>query len=373
MRSLCRFVRAAIGCSSVAGVPLAPSAAGFAECSAAAATGTADVNDGSREGPRAGKPRLLDRVRQELRLRHYSARTEAAYVHWIRRFVLFHGKRHPAGLGAPEIVAFLSDLACERRVAAATQNQALNALVFLYREVLQQALPDLEGVVRAQRPRRLPVVLDRDEVRALLAQLEGEHRLVASLLYGAGLRLLEALTLRVKDVDLAAREIRVRRGKGGRDRVVPLPDAVRERLRAQLAHARVVHEADLAAGFGAVALPNALARKYPGAARELGWQWVFPASRRYRDEAAGCERRHHLHETAVQRAVKRAVRAAGIAKPASCHTLRHSFATHLLAAGYDIRTVQELLGHRNVETTMVYTHVLNRGGRGVRSPLDAPP
>jgi len=311
-------------------------------------------------------------VRNELRLRHYSARTEEAYVHWVRRFVLFHGKRHPAGLGAPEIAAFLSHLACARGVAASTQNQALNALVFLYRHVLRQAIPELEGLVRAQRPRRLPVVLDRAEVRALLTQLDGEPGLVASLLYGAGLRLLEALTLRVKDVDFAVREIRVRRGKGGRDRVVPLPEAVTEPLRAQLRRVRRLHEADLAAGFGAVVLPQALARKYPGAERELGWQWVFPASRRHRDASCGGERRHHLHETAVQRAVKRAVRAAGIAKPASCHTLRHSFATHLLASGYDIRTVQELLGHRSVETTMVYTHVLNRGGRGVRSPLDTP-
>jgi integron integrase len=310
-------------------------------------------------------------VRRELRLRHYSARTEEAYVQWVRRFVLFHGKRHPMGLGGPEIAAFLSHLACEGEVAASTQNQALGALVFLYRCVLGMALPDLEGLVRARRPTRLPVVLSGPEVRRLLAQLEGEPRLVASLLYGSGLRLLEALTLRVKDVDFAARELRLRRAKGQRDRGVPLPDACAGPLRAQLGLARALHERDLAAGFGEVALPDALARKYPGAAREWGWQWVFPASRRYRDERLCVERRHHLHETVVQRAVKRAVRAAGIAKAASCHTLRHSFATHLLAAGYDIRTVQELLGHRSVQTTMVYTHVLNRGGLGVRSPLDA--
>jgi integron integrase len=311
-------------------------------------------------------------VRSELRLRHYSPRTGESYVAWIRRFILFHGKRHPAGLGGPEIAAFLTHLACEGRVSASTQNQALAALVFLYRRVLELALPDLEGLVRARRAQRLPVVLSAAEVRRLLVELEGEPRLVASLLYGAGLRLLEALTLRVKDLDFAARELRLRRTKGRRDRVVPLPDACAEPLRVQLGLARALHERDLAAGFGAVALPDALARKYPGAAREWGWQWVFPASRRYRDEHAGTERRHHLHETVVQRATKRALAAAGIAKPASCHTLRHSFATHLLAAGYDIRTLQELLGHRSVQTTMVYTHVLSRGGLGVRSPLDLP-
>jgi integron integrase len=332
------------------------------------------VNSSSQGSSGSGSqppPKLLDRVRRELRLRHYSARTEESYVHWVRRFVLFHGKRHPAGLGGPEIAAFLSHLACEGQVAASTQNQALGALVFLYRHVLGMALPDLQGLVRARRPTRLPAVLSAGEVRRLLAQLEGEPRLVASLLYGSGLRLLETLTLRVKDLDFATRELRLRRAKGQRDRVVPLPDACAAPLRAQLGLARALHERDLAAGFGAVAVPDALARKYPGAAREWGWQWVFPASRRYRDERLGGERRHHLHETVVQRAVKRAVRAAGIDKPASCHTLRHSFATHLLAAGYDIRTVQELLGHRSVQTTMVYTHVLNRGGLGVRSPLDA--
>jgi integron integrase len=329
------------------------------------------VDESSHEGASGRPPRLLDRLRAELRVRRYSPRTEEAYAHWVRRFVLFHGKRHPAGLGGPEIAAFLSHLACVERVAAATQNQALNALAFLYREVLCQPLGELQGIVRAQRPRSLPVVLSRDEVQALLARLEGEAWLAASLLYGAGLRLLECMTLRVKDVDLAAREIRVRRAKGGRDRVVPLPDACSAPLRAQLDRVRAIHEADLRAGFGAVALPDALARKKPGAAREWGWQWVFPATRRYADPSGRTERRHHLHETVVQRAVRRALRAAGIAKPASCHTLRHSFATHLLAAGYDIRTVQELLGHRSVQTTMIYTHVLNRGGRGVRSPLDA--
>ena len=326
------------------------------------------MNEDSRA---AQTPRLLDRVRAELRVRHYSPRTEDAYVHWVRRFVLFHGKRHPAALGEPEIAAFLSHLADPAQVASSTQNQALNALVFLYRHVLRQPVGELAGLVRAQRPRRLPVVLTPGEVRELLARLDGEPWLVSSLLYGAGLRLLEALTLRVKDLDFPARELRIRRGKGQRDRVAPLPDASVTPLRVQLVRARMLHETDLRAGFGAVALPDALARKYPAAPREWGWQWVFPASRRYRDERAGTERRHHLHETVVQRAVKRALGEAGIAKPASCHTLRHSFATHLLASGYDIRTLQELLGHQSVQTTMVYTHVLNRGGRGVRSPLDS--
>jgi integron integrase len=314
--------------------------------------------------------RLLDRVRLELRLRHYSPRTEEAYVGWVRRFVLFHGKRHPRELGAPAISAFLSHLAVHGRVAAATQNQALNALAFLYLRVLGMAMPKLENLVRAQRPKRLPVVLSREEVRQLLGELRGTPRLVASFLYGSGLRLLEGLELRVKDVDLGTGELRVRRGKGAKDRVTPLPRACEQPLREHLNRVRALFEQDLRDGFAGVPLPEALARKYPAAPREWGWQWVFPASRRFIDPGDARERRWHLHETAVQRAVKCAVRAAGITKPAGCHTLRHSFATHLLADGYDIRTVQELLGHRSVQTTMVYTHVLNRGGRGVRSPLD---
>jgi integron integrase len=310
-------------------------------------------------------------VRAAVRVRHYSPRTEDAYVYWTRRFVLFHGKRHPAALGAPEIATFLSHLACDEHVAAATQNQALSALVFLYREVLGQAVGELEGLVRAQRPRRLPVVLSPEEVRALLARLDGEAALIARLLYGAGLRLLEGVTLRVKDVDFSLGELRVRHRKGGKDRAAPLPRACVEQLRSQLERSRAVHEVDLRLGFGAVALPNALRRKYPRAPWEWGWQWVFPASRRYVDREGRTERRHHLHETVVQRAVKRAVRLSGLAKPATCHTLRHSFATHLLATGTDLRTVQELLGHRSVETTMVYTHVLRLGTRGVWSPLDA--
>jgi integron integrase len=309
-------------------------------------------------------------VKLACRVRHYSRRTETAYAQWVKRFVLFHGKRHPNDMGATEVSAFLSHLAVVGRVSASTQNQALSALVFLYRVVLERAELELEDLVRARRPVLLPVVLSPDEVRALLGALSGEPKLVASLLYGAGLRLLEALRLRAKDLDLARGELVVRDGKGRKDRVTMLPRTIERELREQLARARAVHAQDLAAGFGAVALPDALARKYPSAPREWGWQWVFPASRRYVDAEASTERRHHLHETVVQRAVKRAVSAAGIAKFASCHTLRHSFATHLLGAGYDIRTVQELLGHRDVATTMIYTHVLNRGGRGVRSPLD---
>jgi integron integrase len=320
----------------------------------------------------APPPRLLDRVRDAIRLRHYSRRTEKAYVDWIRRFIRYHGRRHPREMGASEIEAFLNDLAVRQEVAASTQNQALAALVFLYREVLQAPPLELQGLVRARAPRRLPVVLSRDEVRRLLATLDGTPKLLASLMYGSGLRLLEALQLRVKDVDVARRELVVRDGKGRKDRVAPLPDAVVPELERQLVEAARVHAADVRAGHGSVELPAALARKFPRAEREWAWQWVFPATRRYR-MPNGVERRHHFHETAIQRAVRDGVRRAGIAKAASCHTLRHSFATHLLGDGYDIRTVQELLGHRNVATTMIYTHVLNRGGRGVRSPLDAPP
>jgi integron integrase len=320
---------------------------------------------------RGGSPRLLDQVRAAVRLRHYSLRTEQAYVHWIRRFILFHGKRHPREMGPREVTRFLSHLATERHVAASTQNQALNALVFLYREVLELAMPDLEDVVRARRPKRLPVVLEASEVQGLLAELAGQHRPIAALLYGSGLRLLEALRLRAKEIDFARGELLVRDGKGQRDRVTMLPEALREPLRRQLEVARRLHLADLRAGFGAVWLPDALERKYPGAARDWRWQWVFPAQHRSRDPRSGRERRHHLSPGAMQRAVKRAAARCGIAKSASCHTLRHSFATHLLERGHDIRTVQELLGHRSVATTMIYTHVLNRGGRGVSSPLDS--
>jgi integron integrase len=329
------------------------------------------LRDG-RERP-ADAPRLLDRVRGRLRLLHRSRRTEQAYCDWIRRFVLFHGKRHPDGMGGEEVTAFLTSLAVEAGVSASTQNQALNALVFLYREVLARDLGDLSGAIRARTAARLPVVLTRGEVRALLARLRGVDWLVAALLYGAGLRLLEALTLRVKDVDFERRELRLRQAKGGKERVAPLPEAALAPLRQQLVRVRALHTRDLAAGFGAVVLPHALERKYPNAANEWAWQWVFPATRRYFDPRASTERRHHLHETAIQRAVKQAVVASGIAKRASCHTLRHSFATHLLESGTDIRTLQELLGHASVQTTMIYTHVLNRGAAGVRSPLDFAP
>lgn len=312
----------------------------------------------------------MDQLRQALRLRHRSRRTEEAYVGWVKRFILFHGKRHPRELGAEEITEFLNHLATQREVAPSTQNQALNAIVFLYRRVLGRDVADLAGLVRARKPRRLPVVLTRREVLALLGELSGTQRLVASLLYGSGLRLLEALRLRVKDVDFERHEIVVRQAKGRKDRVALLPETCVAGLREQLAWARRVHERDLAAGLGSVRLPGGLERKYRSAAGEWGWQWVFPATRRHRDSRDGVERRHHLHETAVQRVVKQAVRAAGITKPASCHTLRHSFATHLLERGVDVRTVQELLGHRSLNTTMIYVHVLNRGALGVRSPLD---
>ncbi len=316
--------------------------------------------------------RLLDAVRMRVRARHYSLRTEEAYVGWIRRFVVFHGKRHPRELGEPEINAFLTHLAVKEKVASSTQSQALAALLFLYRHVLEIPFPKLESLIRAKRPRRLPVVLTREEVRAVLERLDGAPKLVATLLYGGGLRLLEALRLRVKDLDFARAQITVRDGKGSKDRVTMLPSAIREALIGHLGHVRELHRADLAAGFGAVLMPDALDRKYPGAAKEWGWQWVFPADSLGRDPRSRELRRHHMHERAMQRAVREAVRGAGIDKPASCHTLRHSFATHLLESGYDIRTIQDLLGHKDVSTTMIYTHVLNRGGvRGVRSPADA--
>ena len=325
------------------------------------------------DAPSARQPRLLTRVRHALRTRHYSPRTEEAYVAWVRRYVTFHGRRHPAELSAEDLVSFLSALAVERRVSARTQNQAASALMFLYREVLQIPMAWPAGAARAKVPTRLPVVLTREEVRAVLARLEGTTWLMAALLYGAGLRLLECLRLRVKDVDLGTRQLVVRGGKGDKDRVTMLPELALPALERQLERSRAVHLADLAAGAGRVALPEALARKYPQASRDWRWQWVFPATRQYVDRTTGERRRHHVHESVLQRAVRSAVQGSGIAKRASCHTFRHSFATHLLEAGYDIRTVQELLGHKDVSTTMIYTHVLNRGGFGVRSPADALP
>ncbi len=299
-------------------------------------------------------------------------RSEQAYTGWIRRFILASGTRHPRSLGAREVEAFLTGLAVTGNVAASTQNQALAAILFLYREVLNIDLPWMDDIRRAKRPQRLPVVLNRDETRVLLGEMDGITGLMASLLYGSGLRLMECVRLRVKDVDFARHEILVRQGKGGKDRRTMLPGSVVEALLMQLAHARRIHDRDLRAGFGKVWMPDALARKYPNAARDWSWQYVFPASERSIDPRDGVERRHHLDEGVLQRAVKIAVRRAEIVKPATCHTLRHSFATHLLEAGHDIRTVQELLGHKDVATTQIYTHVLNRGAGGVLSPLDRP-
>ncbi|MEZ5576966.1 MAG: integron integrase [Candidatus Competibacteraceae bacterium] len=318
----------------------------------------------------AVKPRLLDQVRDKIRFKHYSIRTEHAYVDWIKRYILFHGKRYPQEMGKQKAEQFLSHLAVDRNVAASTQNQALSAILFLYKEVLEQDIGWLENVERAKRPARLPVVLTATEVRAVLAHLEGRYRLMANLLYGAGLRLMECVRLRVKDLDFEYRQITVRDGKGQKDRLTMLADVLIEPLQTHLADVKILHEQDLREGFGNVYLPFALERKYPNAGREWGWQYVFPASQRSVDPRSRIERRHHLDEQTLQRAFKKAVRAASITKPASCHSLRHSFATHLLMSGYDIRTVQELLGHKDVSTTMIYTHVLNRGGKGVASPLD---
>ena len=317
-------------------------------------------------------PPLLTQLRTAIRTRHYSPRTEEAYVQWVRRFIRFSGTRHPRELGIGDVTRFLSSLAVDAHVSASTQNQALAAIAFLYRDVLNMPVAWLNALVRAKRSGRVPVVFTREEVRQLFVQLRGAGvaALVLELLYGTGMRLLEALRLRVKDVDFGANQITVRAGKGDRDRRTMLPESLGGALLRHLAEVRAQHERDLAAGAGWVELPGALGLKYPNAGREWGWQWVFPAGRAYADRATGQRRRHHLHETVVQRAFKAALRASGIAKAASCHTLRHSFATHLLEAGYDIRTVQELLGHRSVETTMIYTHVLNRGGLGVKSPVD---
>ncbi|MEW6753040.1 MAG: integron integrase [Candidatus Latescibacterota bacterium] len=323
----------------------------------------------SRGGPPECAPRLGDRARQALRLRHLSPRTEEVYLGWMRRFYEFHGRRSPLELGAEHATAFLNALAA-RGVAASTQNQALAALLFLYREVLGRDLAWLDGLARARTPGRLPVVLSRDEVGSVLTHMRGVPRLMAQLLYGCGLRLLECCRVRVKDVDLAGGSITVRRGKGDRDRVTMLPTAGRAELVRHLEQVHLQHERDLHEGAGWVELPGALGRKFPSAGREWPWQWVFPATRCYVDPQTGQQRRHHLHETVLQRAVREAVLAAGIPKRATCHTFRHSFATHLIEDGTDIRTVQELLGHKDVSTTMIYTHVLNRGPAGVRSPLD---
>jgi len=318
----------------------------------------------------AAPPRLLDAVRAAIRLRHYSYRTEKAYVDWIRRFVLHHGRRHPRELGGPEVRDFLSHLASVRQVSPATQAQALAALLFLYKRVMNVDLPWIDDVVRAHRPKRLPTVLTREEARNVIAQMSGVHRLIAGLLYGSGLRLLEALRLRVKDLDIYHRRILVRDGKGMKDRVTILSATAAEELQMHLRNARLLHEHAIRRGFGGVELPHALARKYPRAHLQWGWQYVFPAVRPTTDPRTGELRRHHVHEESVQRKVRAAACAACIEKPVSPHTFRHSFATHLLETGYDIRTVQELLDHKDVSTTQIYTHVMAPGSNPVRSPLD---
>ena len=313
--------------------------------------------------------KLLDQVRDALRLKHYSYRTEQAYVDWITRYILYHGKRHPQDMGSAEVQAFLTHLAVEKNVAASTQNQAFSALLFLYREVLHQDLENMNAL-RAKKPKRLPTVLTRDETLRVIGGMKGVHQLMAKLLYGSGLRLMECVRLRVKDVDFAQHQIIVRDGKGNQDRVTMLPDALVASLNKHLFQVRQLHNQDLEQGYGAVYLPDALERKYPNASREWGWQYVFPSDRLSVDPRTGLKRRHHVDESGLQKAVREAARSANIAKPVGPHTFRHSFATHLLESGYDIRTVQELLGHKDVKTTMIYTHVLNRGGLAVRSPLD---
>jgi integron integrase len=316
------------------------------------------------------KPRLLEQVRAALRVKHYSLRTEQTYVYWIKFFIHWHGMRHPKDMGASEVESFLSMLATQRHVSASTQNQALAALLFLYKAVLGVDLPWLDGITRAKPSTRLPVVLTQAEVRGLLRHVDGTTGLIIRLLYGTGMRIMEALRLRIKDIDFGASIVLVRSGKGDKDRVVPLPSILIEPLREQLATRLKMHHIDLARGMVDVELPYALAKKYPNAPREWAWQYVFAAKDYSTDPRSGAERRHHLHEKTIQRAMKQAVQASGIAKPASCHTLRHSFATHLLEMGHDIRTVQELLGHSDVKTTMIYTHVINRGAHGALSPLD---
>lgn len=317
------------------------------------------------------QPKLLDRVRDALRARHYSRRTEETYVQWIRRFVVFHSVKHPAEMGEAEINAFLTHLAVEEHVSASTQNQALSALLFLYRHVIGREVGDLGNVVRARKPVRLPVVMTREEVRAVLANLTGDKWLIASLLYGSGLRLMECLRLRVQDIDFSRNEILVRHGKGAMDRITMLPVLLKTPLQEHLKRVKAIHERDLTAGWGCVPMPDALDRKYPNAPNERRWQWVFPQENRWRNAKSGEEGRHHIDESLVQKAVQTAATRAGLTKRATCHTFRHSFATHLIEGGYDIRTVQELLAYKDVKTTMIYTHVLNRGPSGVRSPVDA--
>lgn len=313
--------------------------------------------------------KILDQMSETLRSRHYSNRTEETYMDWVRRYILFHNKRHPLEMGAEEIRAFLIHLATERTVAASTQNQALSAILFLYREVLQK---EIEPILlsSAKRPERLPTILSREEVIRIIDCMNGQNKLMAQILYGSGLRLMECLRLRVKDVDFEYKTFTVRDGKGEKDRIAPLPDSIIPDLRRQIERVRLLHEEDLSAGFGEVYLPTALENKYPNASRELAWQYLFPSPKRSLDRRSGRERRHHMDESGLQRTIKESTQKAGIQKRVSPHTFRHSFATHLLQNGYDIRTVQELLGHKDVRTTMIYTHVLQRGGMAVKSPLD---
>jgi integron integrase len=320
--------------------------------------------------PTRQKPKLLDLLREALRSRHYSRRTEATYCNWVKRFIFFHHVRHPAEMAEAEINAFLTHLAVKERVSASTQNQALSALLFLYRRVLGREIGDLGEVIRARKPKRVPVVMTREEVKAVLNQLTGDKRLMASLMYGTGLRLMECLRLRVQDVDFSRNEITIRDGKGAKDRITMLPESLRKPLQEHLREVRTIHEKDLAGGWGRVPMPNALDRKYPNAPADWRWHWVFPQENRWKNPQTGEQGRHHVDESLVQKAVRNAVVKAGLTKRASSHTFRHSFATHLLEGGYDIRTVQELLGHNDVKTTMIYTHVLNRGPSGVRSPID---
>jgi len=315
--------------------------------------------------------KLLDQVRDVMRKKHYSIRTEQSYINWIKRYILFHKKRHPRSMGEKEISEFLSYLATGGGVSASTQNQALNAIVFLYKQVLGIELGDFGDTQRARKPEKLPTVMTKAEVAQVLAAMSGTYQLMAKLLYGCGLRLMECVRLRIKDIDFAQNQVIVRDGKGMKDRVTPFPEKLKSALQEHLARVKILHERDLEEGLGEVYLPFALARKYPRAAREWGWQYVFPSERISRDPGSGTVRRHHIHESGLQRAVQKAARTVDLTKPISPHTLRHSFATHLLEAGYDIRTVQELLGHKDLRTTMIYTHVLNRGARGVRSPLDS--
>jgi len=315
------------------------------------------------------QPKLLDEVRFAIRAKHYSLRTEEAYVNWIKRFIFFHGKQHPLELGEKQINQFLTYLAVDQHVAASTQNQALCALIFLYKNVIKKEIGELD-ITWAKKPKRLPTVFTQKEVKSVLEQLSGDKWIMANLLYGSGLRLMECLRLRTKDIEFPSQKITVRSGKGDKDRITMLPEIVIAALQKHLQEIKKQHEKDMINGFGTVYLPYALEKKYTNANREWIWQYVFPASKLSLDPRSGVKQRHHLDEAVVQKAVKQAIRKAGIQKQASCHTFRHSFATHLLEAGYDIRTVQELLGHEDVNTTMIYTHVLNKGALGIRSPAD---